>query len=105
MWRHDVDELARSDHFGFLPEFREMLRIPDYQVVSAAGIGAFEKDVVVRIAGDLEPARRLRGLRMTLDELQELLTEASADVELRAGEHLVVFRQNSVRNAEPRRFG
>src|SRR5262249_54892374 len=70
--RHDAKEFARGDHLGFLPKFRKMTRIAGHQVVGASGIGAFQKDIVVWIGGDLERPRRLHRLRMAPNELQEL---------------------------------
>ncbi len=40
--RHDGDELARRNHFSFLPEFRKMPLVAGHQVVGARGVGAFQ---------------------------------------------------------------
>ncbi len=95
MRRHDGKEFARGDYLGVLPEFRKMTRIAGYQVVGASGIGAFQEDVVVGIRGDSERLRWRHRLRMAPNELQDLLTQALADLELRAREHFAVFRNEA----------
>jgi hypothetical protein len=47
---------------------------------SARGVGAFQEDVVVGIAGDLKRPGGLHDLRVALDELHDLPAEALADL-------------------------
>lgn len=54
----DIDEFARSDDLRAFPIGGEMLLISGDKVVSTGGICAFDEDVVVRVAGDIEWSRR-----------------------------------------------
>ena len=53
----DVDEFARGDDFGFLPELREMALVASDQVIRAGGVGASKENIIGRIGSDLKRAR------------------------------------------------
>ena len=67
-------------NLGFLPEFREMPLVAGHQVVRAGGIGALKKYVVIQISCHLKPPSRADAICAVCDELEELLTNALADV-------------------------
>jgi hypothetical protein len=79
--------------------------VAGHQIIGARGVGTFQKFVVVRVARHLELARGRDGMRVTLNELEELLAEALADVHLRAREHFPVLGHNRLTDVEPGRFG
>jgi hypothetical protein len=60
-----------------------MALIAGHEVVGTGGINAFDENVVIGVACDLKPARGTNEVRAFLDEVEELLSEAFADVEFR----------------------
>jgi len=54
------------------------------EIVRAGSIGAFEKDVVAGVGGELKRTRGRDEMGTVLDELKELKPETSADAEFRA---------------------
>jgi hypothetical protein len=78
--------------------------IAGQQVVGACGIGALQKFVVAGVLGNPERPRRSDDVRMVSYELEVLLPEAAADLQLRASEHFTVLRENRVGNVKPGRF-
>lgn len=103
---HPEDNSLRNvERADFLPELRKMPLVAGHQVVSARGVGAFQKFVVVRVARHLERSRGPDAAGMALDELQDLLAEAFADLQLRACEHFPIFVHNRFADVEPGRFG
>jgi hypothetical protein len=93
MRRSQADKLPRRYDLGFLPESREMPLIAGNQVVRARRIGAFDKHIVVRVAGDFKAARRTDNITVVLDELQQLLANPFADIQLWTRQHSRVFLQ------------
>src|SRR6266496_15571 len=101
----DVHKLARRDRLGFLPEPREMPLVAGHEIVGTRGLGALQELVVVRVARQLERTGGRDGMAMALDELEQLLAESLADFKFGAGEHLLIFCQNIVRDIEAGGFG
>jgi len=75
------------------------------EVVRSRGVGAFQKHIVIRVAGDFQASRRLDDMAAVLDELQQLLLHSLADTQLRAREHVRIFLQNRPRHVEMRGLG
>jgi hypothetical protein len=46
---YDVDELARRDNLGTLPELREMSLVAGHQIVRASRVRTFQKLIIVGI--------------------------------------------------------
>lgn len=65
------------------------------QVVRVCGAGAFQKPIVVR-------APRFYGVTI-LDEMEELLALALANLQLRASQHIAVFAPDRLADVEPGR--
>jgi len=73
MRSHDVDELARRDNLGALPEWWEMSLVACHQIVRAGCVGTFEEFIIVRVFCDLQrPANsdRMRTVPNALKKLQ-----------------------------------
>ncbi len=51
-----MNELARRNDLGALPEGREVFLVASDQIIGTGGIGTFEKDVVIWIFGYFETA-------------------------------------------------
>lgn len=105
MRRGKANKFARGYNLGFLPESGEMLLVAGYQIVSFGGISAFEKPIVIRLAGDFEAAGRGDDIAVAPGELQQLLAYPFANAQLLACEHIPIFLQNGPRNIETRGFG
>lgn len=90
----DIDELAGRDDLGFLPEFWKMALVAGYKIVSAGGIGTFEKDVVARIKGDLKRLQGRNKVSAVLNELKELKAGTFSNTEFRARQDCPVFQKN-----------
>ena len=58
-----------------------MLQVAGDQIVGASGIGAFQKDVIVGIAGYFETPSGSHIDAAVLDELHELLSQALPNAE------------------------
>lgn len=80
-----AEEFTGTDDLGVLPELGKMPLISRHQVVGACPIGAFNEHVVPRVGGDLTETRGCHHVSMVLDQLQELLPQAFADLEFRKG--------------------
>ena len=63
------------------------------QVVRTRRIGAFEKHIVIGVAGDFKAARRTDKITVVLDELRQLLANPFADIQLWTREYSRVFLQ------------
>ncbi len=105
MRRYDGDELAGCDDLGLFPEFWEMALVAGDQIVGAGGVGAFNKNVVVRIFRD--PDRTCGGneLRSIFDELEKFVPKAASDFEFRAREDFTVIGENGLGDIQPGWFG
>src|SRR5437763_10228691 len=79
--------------------------VTGHEIVGTRGLGALQELVVVRVARQLERTRGSDGMAMALDQLEQLLAESFADFKFGAGEHLLVFGQNIVRDIEAGGFG
>src|SRR5712664_3686601 len=90
----DIDELAGRDDLSFLPEFWKMSLVADYEIVSAGGIGTFEKDIVARINGDLKRLRGRNKVSAVLNELKQLKAEPFPNTEFRARQDCPVFQKD-----------
>ncbi len=90
----DIDELAGRDDLGFRPEFWKMALVAGYEIVSAGGIGTFEKDIVARINGDLKRLRGRNKVSAVLNELKELKAEPFPNAEFRARQDCPVFQKD-----------
>src|SRR5260370_26384605 len=105
----DIDELAGRDDLGFLPEFWKMAVVAGYEIVSAGGIGTFEKDIVAGIMGDLKRLRGRNKVSAVLNELKQLKGEPFPNTEFRARQDCPVFHKDrsahvqtrSLRHGEP----
>ena len=98
----DIDELAGRDDLGFLPEFWKMALVAGYEIVSAGGIGTFEKDIVARINGDLKRLRGRNKVSAVLNELKELKAEPFPNAEFRARQDCPVFQKDRRRQVQTR---
>src|SRR5260370_23389150 len=90
----DIDELEGRDDLGFLPEFWKMALVAGYEIVSASGIGTFEKDIVARINGDLKRLRGRNEASAVLNELNGLKAQPLPNAEFRARQHCPVFQKD-----------
>ena len=70
MWCHQADKFTGRDDLRTLPEGRKVLTIAGDQKVGPSRVGTFDKDVVVRIARHLDPARGSDQMAVVLDELE-----------------------------------
>ena len=68
-----------------------MFLIAGNEVVRSRGVGAFQKHIVVGIAGDFQAPRRLDHMAMVFDELQQLPPHSLADTQLLAREYIRIF--------------
>ena len=68
--------------------------IARHQIVGAGGIGTFQEPIVIGIAGHSKTPRRHNKLTTVTDELQQLETQALADLELRAEKNVIVLVQD-----------
>ena len=84
MWSNDADKLAGCYDLCLLPEYREVLLVAGNEVVSASGVGAFKKDVIVRIIGDMEPSGGRNEAGAVFDKGEKLLLETLSDSQFRA---------------------
>src|SRR5260370_17199318 len=98
----DIDELAGRDDLGFLPEFWKMALVAGYEIVSAGGIGTFEKDIVARINGNLKRLRGRNKVSAVLNELKELKAEPFPNAEFRAPHDCPVFQKDRRRHVQTR---
>jgi len=98
-------ELTSGDDLGFLPELREMARTSRHQVVSTGGVGAFQKNVVVRIARHEWQAGRSDAVCAVLDDLPKLPAETFANVEFRPRQNITIFREYGIRDVQTRGLG
>jgi hypothetical protein len=87
-------ELPRVDDLGFLPELWEMLLIAGNEVVRACSVGTFDEHIVVRVAGHFKAPRWGNDMAVTLDQLDQLLPEAPANIKVRARKHACIFLQD-----------
>jgi len=81
---NQYNEFAGGDDFGLLPKPWEMAQVARHKIIGSGSIRAFQEDVVIRIARDLNPARRENRMRAVFDPSEELLPKALPDLELRA---------------------
>ena len=70
--RNQGNEFTGRDDLRALPEERKVLTITGDQKVGASRVRTLDKDVVVRIARNLDPARRSNQMAVILDELKKL---------------------------------
>jgi len=94
---HDVDELARRDNLGRLPELREMSLVAGHQIVRASRVGTFQEFIIVGIFCDLQLSANSDRMRTVPDKLKKLLLESLADSQLRARQHRAILGENGVR--------
>lgn len=64
-----ANKFPRRYYLGFLPESGKMSLIAGNQVVGSRGIGAFDKNIVVRVSADFKAARGRHDMAVILDEL------------------------------------
>jgi hypothetical protein len=57
-----------------------MLLIAGHQIVCSGKVGTFQEHIIVRIGCDLKMLCRSHGITMVLDELEELLAKALANL-------------------------
>lgn len=95
MRSHHSDELARSNDLRFLPELWEVSLVSSHQIISL-GVGAFEKDIVIWVAGHVKLVRRGHKVSVCFDELQKLLLNAFADAQFRARQYIAILRQDRI---------
>src|ERR1700676_281253 len=89
-----INEFSGRYYFCFLPESRKMLLIPRHEVIRTSSVGTFQEHVVIGVARDFQETCRSHSVTVVLDELQQLLTEALANPQFRAGKHFAVFHQD-----------
>jgi len=94
MGSDEVEKLTRADHFGLFPESREVPLVPCYQIVRAGGVGAFQENIVVRVGRDRETPDGPNQMRVALNELEEAMTQAFANLQLRTRKDSFVFGEN-----------
>jgi hypothetical protein len=100
-----ADEFSGCYDFGILPESREMPLIARDQVVRARRIGTFQEDAVIGIACDFQSAVRNHSVAVGLDELEQLVAEALANLQFRAAKHVAVFHKDGTGHVKASRFG
>src|SRR5208282_1817204 len=93
---NEVEKLPRAYDLGALPEPRETTFIARHQVVGARRISACNKDVVRGIGCYLRQVGRNDNARMVLDQLEQLLPEAPANLQLRACQDRSVFPRHGI---------
>jgi len=101
----EVDEFTRRHDFRLFPEPGEVLEVTGYQVIRTGSIGTFQKDIIVGIACDLQPARGNHCVATVPDHLQQLPLQAFANLQLAASENITIFLQDRRRNIETGRLG
>ena len=79
--------------------------VTGHQVIGASSVGAFHELVVVGVRRHVQWARWLNGMGTSLNELQELLPDAPADLELRASQNIAVFGEDRFGDVKPCRLG
>jgi hypothetical protein len=82
-----------------------MLLIAGHHIVRAGGIGTFQELIIIGVARDFETTGRSNGTAMVLDELQQLLTQASPNPKSWPGQHIPVFLEDGSGYIKTRRFG
>jgi hypothetical protein len=82
-----------------------MLLISGNQVDRARGVGAFEKDIVVRVSADFKAAGGRDNMAMIFDEPKQLLANPFANSQLWTREHIRILFQNGMRHVEKGRLG
>ena len=96
MRSHDVDELARRDNLGSLPELWEMSLVAGHQIVRASRVATFQEFIIVGVFCDLQRSANSDRMRTVPDKLKKLLLESPADSQLWARQHCAIFGENSV---------
>ena len=105
MGRCDIKKLTRADDLGVLPEFRKVALVVRQQVVCASGVGTFDEHVVFRIGRDLIQTRRCDNVTVVLDQLNQLLSQAPADLEFGPRQDRGVLQHNLFRDIPSRGLG
>src|SRR5260370_24974239 len=89
-----TNEFSGRYYFCFLPESRKMLLITRHEVIRTSSVSTFQEHVVIGVARDFQETCRSHSVTVVLDELQQLLSEALANPQFRAGKHFAVFLQD-----------
>ena len=82
-----------------------MPAISSHEEIGTSGISTFEKDIVVRVRGDLEAAERLEEMATIPDQLKELLPQTFSNREFRPGEDPGILVDNCLGDIQTRRPG
>src|ERR1700690_2254463 len=104
MGRSQANEFSGCYDFGSLPESREVPEIACHQIVRTRRIGAFQEDVVVGIARDVQAPCRNDRVTVSFDDLEQLLAMDLANPQFRAPKHLPVLRKNGTGHVEASRL-
>ena len=93
---NDIKEFSRRDDLRVLPELRKVPLIAGNQVIGTGSVGTFHENVIGWIRGDQGQTRRRNDVGVILNQLDQLLTEAPADLQLGPSQNGRIFRQNAV---------
>src|ERR1700732_2322329 len=99
-----TNEFSGRYYFCFLPESRKMLLITRHEVIRASSVSTFQEHVVIGVARDFQETCRSHSVTVVLDELEQLLSEALANPQFRAGKHFAVFLQDGPGDIEAGRL-
>src|SRR5260370_37743315 len=100
-----TNEFSGRYYFCFLPESRKMLLITRHEVIRTSSVSTFQEHVVIGVARDFQETCRSHSVTVVLDELQQLLSEALANPQFRAGKHFAVFLQDGPGDIQAGRAG
>src|SRR5260370_38090595 len=100
-----TNEFSGRYYFCFLPESRKMLLITRHEVIRTSSVSTFQEHVVIGVARDFQETCRSHSVTVVLDELQQLLSEALANPQFRAGKHFAVFLQDGPGGIQAGRLG
>lgn len=95
--RDNVDELARCDDFGLLPELREMPWIAGHEVVRASDIGALNEDIVAGVARNEQRADGSHDVGAVSDKIKKPTLQPFANAQFGARKYIPVFREFRLR--------
>src|ERR1700730_890015 len=83
-----------------------MLLITRHEVIRTSSVSTFQEHVVIGVARAFhQETCRNHSVTVVLDELQQLLTEALANPQFRAGKHFAVFLQDGPGDIQAGRLG
>src|SRR5260370_11154138 len=100
-----TNEFSGRYYFCFLPESRKMLLITRHELLRTSSVSTFQEHVVIGVASDIQETCGSHSVTVVLDELQQLLSEALANPQFRAGKDFAVFLQDGPGDIQAGRLG